>query len=311
MRDLNAVEGKVREWLRAHHGVISREEALARGATHATVRAKLAHGEWEKVHTSVFRDTAVPRTEAQRLRAACLAAGPQALASHASAAWLWGLIDRPPRRPEITVPWPRQDGRHVKGIRLHQSMDIASRAVTERWTIPVTTPLRTLLDLGASVSLEELADAIDRAVAKKLVTIPALLAELERLGKRGRPGVGVLRQLLKQRGFIGVPHPSVLESKTQRLFLANKLPLPDCEVVTGHEGEYRLDFAYPALKLAIEVEGYVWHFSPEHKRRDDARRRALSLQGWCILVYSWVEITKDPGRFVREVTEAYRIAVAV
>jgi hypothetical protein len=310
MRDLNAAEGKIRDWLRTHHGVISRDEAIARGATDGIVRAKVARGEWHKMHTSVFRDTAVPRSEAQTLRAACLAAGNEAVASHASAAWLWGLIDRPPERPEVTVPWPRQHGRRAKGIRLHQSMDLVHRAGTERRTIPVTNPVRTLLDLGASVSLEQLADAIDRAVAKKLVTIPALLAELKRLGKRGRPGVGALRELLKRRGFIGVPHPSVLESKTQRLFLAHKLPLPDCELDAGKEGEYRLDFAYPALKLAIEVDGYVWHFSPEHKRRDDNRRNALTLQGWRILVYSWREITQEPARVAREIAEAYRNAAA-
>jgi hypothetical protein len=99
------------------------------------------------------------------------------VASHASAAWLWGLIDQPPDKPEVTVSWPRQHGRHVKGIRLHQSKDILDRAVTVRRTIRVTNPIRTLVDLGASVSLEQLADAIDRAVARKLVSIAALLAD--------------------------------------------------------------------------------------------------------------------------------------
>jgi hypothetical protein len=147
-------------------------------------------------------------------------------------------------------------------------------------------------------------------VARRLVSIAALLAELRRLGKRGRPGVGALRELLKRRGFVGVPHPSVLESKTQRMFLTHKLPLPECELVTGKEGEYRLDFAYPALKLAIEVDGYVWHFSPEHTRRDHNRRNALTLQGWVILVYSWRDITQEPARVAREIAEAYGNAIA-
>jgi hypothetical protein len=155
------------------------------------------------------------------------------------------------------------------------------------------------------VTAKELADAVDRGIARKLVTIVGILAELDRLGRRGRPGPGALRRLLKQRGFIGVPHPSVLESKTQRLFLTRRLPLPDCELVAGKEGEYRLDFAYPALKLAIEVDGYIWHFSPEHTRRDNARRNALTLQGWQILVYTWREITQEPARVAREIAEAY------
>jgi hypothetical protein len=141
-----------------------------------------------------------------------------------------------------------------------------------------------------------------------MVTIPALLAVLNTMAKNGRPGIRALRQVLTERGFIGVPHPSVLESKTQRIFLTRRLPLPDCELVAGKEGEYRLDFAYPALKLAIEVDGYIWHFSPEHTRRDNARRNALTLQGWQILVYTWREITQEPARVAREIAEAYRNA---
>jgi predicted NAD-dependent protein-ADP-ribosyltransferase YbiA (DUF1768 family) len=310
MRDLTAVEGKIRDWLRAHHGVISRKEAHALGATDAMIRAKVRRGEWKVVHTAVFRDMAVPTTEAQTLRAACLAAGDHAVASHASAAWLWGLIDRAPGKPEVTVPWPRQHGRRAKGIALHQSKDLNPPAVAERRMIPVTTPLRTLVDMGASVSTKQLAAALDRALANKLVTIPAVLAELKRLGKRGRAGVGALRQVLTERGFINVPHPSVLESKTQRLFTRNKLPFAQCELVTGANGEYRLDFAYPEIKLAIEVDGYVWHFSPEHKQRDDARRNALILDGWRILVYSWRDITQNPNRVAREIAAAYRSAAA-
>jgi hypothetical protein len=174
----------------------------------------------------------------------------------------------------------------------------------------VTDLLRTLVDLGACVTLKELTDALDRALAKRMLTIPDLLAALKHLGKRGRPGVRALRQILKERGFIGVPHPSVLESKTQRLFVRHRLPLPHCELVTGKDGEYRLDFAYPELKLAVEVDGYVWHFSPEHTCRDNNRRNKLTLQGWQILVYTWREVVDEPERVAREIAAAYAGAVA-
>jgi hypothetical protein len=149
---------------------------------------------------------------------------------------------------------------------------------------------------------------VDRALARRLVTIPGLLAELNRVGRRGRRGAGALRRLLKCRGFIGVPAPSVLESKTRRLFDRYRLPVPHCELKTGEDGEYRLDFAYAALKLAIEVDGYVWHFSPEHTRRDNARRNALTLQGWTVLVYTWREVTTEPARVAAEIAAAHKAA---
>jgi hypothetical protein len=134
-----------------------------------------------------------------------------------------------------------------------------------------------------------------------------LLGELNRLGRRGRRGAGALRRLLNDRGFIGVPHPSVLESKSRRLFDRFGLPIPECEFATN-EGAYRLDFAYPALKLAIEVDGYVWHFSPDHQQRDNARRNALQRQGWQIYVYSWKEVMQEPARVAAEIAAAYRAA---
>jgi hypothetical protein len=53
-----------------------------------------------------------------------------------------------------------------------------------------------------------------------------------------------------------------------RLFLRYRLPVLQVEVVWGHQREYRLDFAYPAIKLAIEVYGNVWHNSAEHMGHD-------------------------------------------
>jgi hypothetical protein len=308
MRTTYAIDKKLRDWLRTHHGVIGQSEARQLGATEGLVRAKLAMGEWEEVHRSVYRDAASAKTDHQRLRAACVLTAPVGVASHRSAAWLWGMRDRPPGTPELTVPHGCHHGERTKGVVVHRSRDLDRSSVRQWEGLPVTTPLRTLVDLGALVTPQQLADAVDRALAKQLITIPRLLDEVNRLGRRGRRGAGALRQLLKDRGFIGVPHPSVLESKALRIFGRYRLPIPECELVVGPDGEYRLDFAYPAIKLAIEVDGYVWHFSPAHKERDETRRNAITLSGWTILVYSWPRITQDPVGVAAEIAEAFRTA---
>jgi very-short-patch-repair endonuclease len=134
---------------------------------------------------------------------------------------------------------------------------------------------------------------------------PGLAAELQRIGRRGRPGVAPLRRLLCDRGLVGAPHPSVLESKLLRLFRANRLPTPAVELVTGLDGEYRLDTAYVDLLLAIEVDGYAWHFTPEHHRRDLARRNRLQAEGWRILVYTWRDVVGDGARVAAEIAALY------
>ena len=76
--------------------------------------------------------------------------------------------------------------------------------------------------------------------------------------------------------------------------------LPPAEVTVGPDGEYRLDYALVESKIALEVDGYVYHFSATHKTRDEARRRRLVLEGWRPLVYTWVDVTRRPDRMVRE-----------
>jgi hypothetical protein len=39
---------------------------------------------------------------------------------------------------------------------------------------------------------------------------------------------------------------------------------------------------------------------PEHKRRDEARRRQLVLDGSRHLAYTWEDVTRLPDRMVRE-----------
>jgi very-short-patch-repair endonuclease len=77
----------------------------------------------------------------------------------------------------------------------------------------------------------------------------------------------------------------------------------------GPDGEYRLDYAIPDAKVALEVDGYVWHFSPEHKRSDEARRRRLVLEGWRRLVYTWVDVMREPAGLAREYLAAIRATI--
>jgi very-short-patch-repair endonuclease len=295
------LELRLRCWLRGHDTLITTREARAIGATAKNVTAKLKRGEWQVVFRGVYRDGASPGTARQTLLAACLASGPDAVASHRSAAWLWGLIDESPPTPELTLPAGDQHGRRRRGVATHQSADLDRRRTVIRRGVPCTDPLRTLLDLGIAAPAGALTDAVDRALATRLVTVRGLVAEVGRVGRRGRAGSGPLRQVLTDRGFVGAPHPSVLESKSQRMFRRQRLPVPVFELVTGPEGEYRLDTGYPAIGLAIEFDGYVWHFSPEHLQRDHARRNRLQADGWRILVYTWRDVVREPARVGREI----------
>ncbi|MCV7227240.1 hypothetical protein [Mycolicibacterium komossense] len=57
-------------------------------------------------------------------------------------------------------------------------------------------------------------------------------------------------------------------------------PLLQHEVI-DHDGRlWRLDFAWLDKMVAVEYDGFDWHSSPDHLRRDRQKRAALQELGW-------------------------------
>jgi hypothetical protein len=127
------------------------------------------------VHPAVYRFAAAPISREQRLLAACLAAGPGCAVSHRAAAHEWGLAEFPDV-VEIVTPraqWPR-----LKGVRVHRSTDLREHHVTTRHGLPITKPLRTLVDLGQSAPWA-VADGLELGLANRLFGIKAADAALD------------------------------------------------------------------------------------------------------------------------------------
>jgi len=258
-----------------------------------------------------------PNSAERSLYAACLRY--DGVASHESAAWLWGLLKREPSVPVVSVPHDRRPevGTHraTLGLRrgdgscadaiVRRSRDLAKSSTSYRQGIPTTNPLRTLVDLASYAEVALLDEAMYFGLAIRLVTVEGLLAEAERLARPGRSGPAQLTRRLEKRGFAGAPAPSVLESRALRLLAASGAKVEKCEVVVEGTG-YRLDIQLEG-PLFVELDGYAYHWSPEQKRYDDARRNKLRLMGFEILVYDWQTVTKRG----RQMAEEIRVALAM
>lgn len=57
-----------------------------------------------------------------------------------------------------------------------------------------------------------------------------------------------------------------------------------------HVGAYRLDFALPDKRLAIEVDGFTFHSSRDAFNRDRRRQADLEMLGWRVLRFTGDEI---------------------
>jgi hypothetical protein len=185
----------------------------------------------------VYRSVTCPVSFQQQLMVALVAAGMGAVASHGSAAWLWGLQPRPPARPSVTVLAERQPD--LPGVDVYRMNGLNHLRVHLRSNFECTDPLRTLVDLAAVVTKQELAGAVDNALHAKLVTVEGIEAELGRRQARGRRG----------------------------------------EVRVGAGGRFRVESGLPP-PVMMEVDGFAYHWSPEAKTYDEARRTTYGYKGY-------------------------------
>jgi very-short-patch-repair endonuclease len=299
------LEAALSAWFAAHGGLISRAEAERLGLTPGQISRRVTSGVWVRLYPGVFRLAGVPQTPLTRLRGALLVGGSDAVASHHAAAWVYGLCDDPPAEPVITVPRARIV--RVPGLRAVRSSHPFHTVV--RRGVPCTDPTRTILDCASETTADRLDALVDQAVARKVIGVATLTratAAAPAPAHHYHPGRALLAQRLAARGVAGSPNPSVLESRTARLMHRHRIPTPKAEVTWGPGGRYRLDFAYPGLRLVIEVDGRVAHLTPEKQRHDNRRGNALNRAGWTVLHYDWWEITTDADRVAREIADTYR-----
>ena len=66
-----------------------------------------------------------------------------------------------------------------------------------------------------------------------------------------------------------------------------------------------MDFAYPTLRVAIEVDGWETHGSPTAMAADDVRQNKLISAGWIVLRFTWHQVTHEQA----EVAAAVRAAL--
>lgn len=64
--------------------------------------------------------------------------------------------------------------------------------------------------------------------------------------------------------------------------------------------EYRMDFAYPPLRVGIELDSYTYHSDRETFTRDRQRQREIEADGWHIIRFSGDEILADVVKCVKD-----------
>jgi hypothetical protein len=195
--------------------------------------------------------------------AAVLASSPS-VASHLSAAWLWGLLQSRPGTLHVTCPGAR---RADLSFVTHQA-DLPPVDRTVRDGIPVTSLARTILDVSADSGPKAVRRFIQRADDAGDFDLGAMQGLLERA--RHHRGASKVRAALEIYEERNVFTRSSLERRFLEVVIAAGLPAPAMNsFVAGHE----IDAYWAEQRFGVELDAYETHGSrlsfEEDRRRDD------------------------------------------
>jgi hypothetical protein len=263
------VDRKLQELARDQYGVFTYAQALGLGATASAIKHRLRGGAWDSLAEGVYRLPGVPESWRQRLLALVFAAGPDAAATHRSAAALLGVPGFGTGPLEVSTPRPRRH-RNPSAI-VHRSRAFPPGHLTMIDGIRTTRVARTLVDLAAVLPSSRTERAVENCLSAGLVTVSGLRAMTDELGRRGRTGITLMRELLEARGDGYVASASELEAK-----------------------------------LVVELDSRRYHSSKLDFDADRARDNLLVAEGWRVVRITWAHLHDDPAAVVALIGRALR-----
>ena len=277
------------------YGVFTARQSDGCGLSRSTLHDHVRSGGLLRFHAGVYGFAGSPPTWERSLKAAVLAGGEGAAVSHRAGGRLWELTSSKDDTLEITVPAARRP--RLVGVTVHRSGDLARHHISWWKGFPVTKPARTILDLGAVLPPAEVEDALDRALTRRLITIAGVEWILTELARHGRHGSGVVGRILDERALGREPADGLLEPRMARVLENAGLPAAVFQhPVHDAAGRFlaEVDFAYPELRLAIEVDGFETHGTPRAMSRDFVRQNGLVPYGWRVLRFTWAQVVNEP-----------------
>lgn len=281
------------------HGVVSAPQLRSLGYSKKLVMYECRRGRLHVLHRGVYAVGHRRLTWHGRCWAAVLGAEANeidevvwpAVASHGSAAYLWGLYRFAPETIDVTAAIRR---RAQRPFRVHFSSILAPEDRGERGGIPVTSVPRMLLDLAIRARPDQLERLLERAEEAELFDLHAVEDVLDRAG--GHRGRGPLRRALA----LYQPDPSFTRSRFEKSFrrrvVAAGLPIPSMNF--NAEG-YELDAYWPDLRFAVELDLYETHGTRAAFERDHLRQEELKLLGIEMIRVTRPRFQREPEAVMR------------
>ncbi len=274
------------------HGVVSFRQLRELGFSKGKISRSYEAFRLVRIHRGVYAVGHGEISDHGRCMAAVLAAGPEAVVSHLSAAWLWALYDSCPAEVEVTVGASRHRRR---GIRIHRASGFgADWGHIDR--VPVATLLPTLLGVAATRPGRELNDVIDRAKRRDLLDLGSIDHFLA--GRSRSPGAAQLRIALDI-----YRDPVFDRARSELLFLdlvkRAGLPRP---TLNSWVGEFEIDAYWETERFAVEVDGWETHGTRRAFEQDRVRTEDMKLAGIDTIRITARRIEREPHEVARRLS---------
>jgi hypothetical protein len=271
------------------HGVISRAQVLAAGVTVDALVWSLRSGRWQRVHAGVYATFTGPLPFEAQVWAAILRAGPGAVASHRTAAFLDGLCDDPGPVIHVTVPADRYVEPRIDGVRVHFAHRLA-RTRHPAKVPPRTRIEETVLDLVDVAPRPRDAETWVTAACQRRLTTPERLADALGMRKkiRWRPMIEAMLSDVAD----GAQSPLELRH-LHRVERAHGLPTGCRQRRIAGTRVIWIDVDYDEYTLRVELDGRIGH-TGEGTFRDRHRDNRATVDGHATLRYGHADVFGNP-----------------
>ncbi|WP_207782724.1 type IV toxin-antitoxin system AbiEi family antitoxin domain-containing protein [Phytoactinopolyspora limicola] len=282
-------QGTLAELLRLQHGVVHRVQLAEHGITDEQLSWCVESGRWQRIHRGVVATFTGPLTYDAWVWAAIVRAGPGAVASHHTAAYLDGVADDPGPVVHITVPADRRVRGRIEGVRIHYAHRLGRTRHPTRFP-PRTRPEETVLDIVDTIRRARDVETWVTRLCQRRVSTPERLAAALGLRKKikWRP---MLESMLSDVAD-GAESPLELRHM-RRVERGHGLPVGTRQRRVAGGRVIWVDVDHDEFALRIELDGRVGHVE-DGRFRDRRRDNVATVDGRATLRYGHADIFGGP-----------------
>jgi very-short-patch-repair endonuclease len=217
-----------------------------------------------------------------------------------AAASIWRMIDEAPSEIDVTVVGRNAAPR--RGVQVRRINALSRKDIRWRSGIPLTSPARTLIELGGFLDPMELENALAETMVRGLARESEIAAAMQRAPRPA--GIAVLRRLLADPNEPGAGPArtrSVYERKLLQLIAEAELPRPVTNVpVEGHV----VDMFWPAQRLVVEFDGFAYHSDRQAFETDRLRDQDLVAAGYRVIRITARQLDHAPFAVIARLAQA-------